>query len=602
MNRAIGAAVMATVLMASAVSGAAGRSGQPSAHQLSAEVEAAPAGVPEMINFEHVYNFTPVADPLDPESKGTDHEFYTATVPFRNYATGELLGADGGPLTPGDSPLMVSRDFAIMGSYLGGAWVFDITDPERVQFVRQIPCNQTQNDVQIKQFGSRWILVLTRDGGTTTAPAGTPPCVEPQKGGTQGSGIAVFDVTDPYAFEPMYSFRTVGGAHNFTFHPTKPVGWVSTGDLPGGPVNHIPIIDFSNVDEPVLAADIPYQGGGPHDIAFSADGLRAYVAGENNYRIYDTTDPLSPVVINSSILPNEGTYAHGFEPTPNRKLAVTTNESLAAGGFFAPNSAVCPGEGLNFYRIEAAAERNPVKLNSAPFLANVQGSSSTRGDNRACTGHVGKLGNKAMTLGWYMGGVRVVDYSSPAAPKEIGSAVMPGAEVWSAKWYKGPYVYASDLRRGFDVFRWTGSQPPPWMEGKPIPDPRAPARCARPTIVGGAGNSYLPGTPGNDVIVDMNGDNDIRSGRGNDTICTGPGDDEITTYKGADVVIDQGGNNRIVTGGKHDRVTSGRGRDVIRAGPGRDRVSSRRGRDTIDGGAGLDTCIAGRGRDRLRSC
>lgn len=555
MNRAIRAAAAATILMASTVPGAAGR-GSERARSADTETAAVP-GDSELVNFEHVANFPTVAAE---GGKASDIEFYTTN----------------------------GRDYAVMGSYDGGAWVYDITDPENPRFAVNIPCNQRQNDVQIKQFGDRWILALARDGID-------PPCVATAAGGTSGGGIAVFDITDPLAFQAMYNFRTTGGAHNFTFHPTKPFGWVSTGDLPGGS-NHIPIIDFANVDAPVLAADIPIQGG-PHDITFTADGLQAFVAAENNYRIYDTTDPKAPVPITSNPIPNAGTYAHGFDPTPDRKLAIATNESLALGGFFAPSSGVCPGEGLTFYGIEGDREQDPVRLGS--FLADVTGPVPP-GDDRVCTGHVGKLGNKSMTLGWYIGGVRVVDYSDPSAPVEIGSAVMPGAEVWAAKWYKGPYVYASDLRRGFDVFRWTGAQPPPWQDGVPIiPDPTAPARCASPTLVGGTGNSQLTGTPGNDVIVDMDGDNAIRGNGGNDVVCTGPGDDDVVTKNGADVIVDQGGRNRIVTGGGRDIVTSGNGRDVIRSGAGRDRISSRGGKDTLAGGGGNDTLRAGSGKDVL---
>jgi hypothetical protein len=408
--------------------------------------QAAAPGDPELINFAHVFNYTPAAPPADPISRGTDIEFYTADVPKRDYATGQLLDEAGNPLPEGSPPVVVTRDFAIMGSYLGGAYVFDITNPETPQFVKNIPCNQTQNDVQIKQFGTRWVLALARDGTAR-------PCVTKSFGVTTGAGIAVFDVTDPYAYKDMYSFRTVGGAHNFTFHPTKPFGWVSTGDLPGA-VNHIPIIDFTDVDNPKLAAD-PQSIGGPHDISFSLDGTRAYVASENNHRIYDTTNPAAPVQL--SMVPNNGTYSHGYDPTPDKKIAVQTNESLALGGFFAGGTTVCPGEGLTFYSIEGSREQSPVP--QGYFLANVQGHGP---DNRSCTGHVGKLGNKGMVTGWYIGGVRAIDFSNPSQPREVGSAVMPGAEVWAAKFYKGPYVYAADQRRGFDVFRWTGSTPPPW--------------------------------------------------------------------------------------------------------------------------------------------
>jgi uncharacterized repeat protein (TIGR01451 family) len=411
------------------------------------------AAVPEFVNLSHVYNFQPPAPPTVARRRASDHEFYTAIVPKRDYASGQLLDEAGNPLMPPASPVMVTRDFAVMGSYDGGAWVFDITNPEAVQFVRNIPCNQQQNDVQIKQFGDRWVLALARDGNTA-------PCItNPSFGLTTNGGTVFFDITDPYDFSPMYSFRWTGATHNFTFHPTKPYGWVSTGDLPGG-VNHIPILDFTNIDQPTLAADIQSIGG-PHDIAFTPDGLRAFVAAENNHRIYDTTNPAAPVQISSVPLPNTGTYAHGLDPSADRRMMVATNESLALGGFFQAGTSVCPGEGLTFYDIEDANEAAPIPMGE--FVADVRGPSV--GDDRACTAHVGLMSpdGNVMTLGWYRGGVRVVEHSDPSMPVEIARAVMDGAEVWAAKFYKGPYIYASDTRRGFDVFKWTGPGTAPWI-------------------------------------------------------------------------------------------------------------------------------------------
>lgn len=435
----------------------------------SSATDSADAAVPEFNNLAFVGQFLPPSPPAQATRRGSDHEFYTALVPKRNYATGQLLDEVGNPLPGGSEPVMVVRDFAVMGSYGGGAWILDITDPEAMQFVSNVPCNQTQNDIQIKQFGDRWVLALTRDGTTS-------PCIASPVFGPNNGGIAVFDITDPYAFQPMYSFRNTGGAHNFTFHPHKPYGWVSTGDLPGG-ANHIPVIDFTNVDAPTLVAD-PASVGGPHDILFSTDGLRAYVASENNHRIYDTTNPAAPTEVFQGLTPNTGTYAHGLDPTPNRNIMIATNESLVLGGFFASGTSVCPGEGLTFYNIAGANETAPAPLGE--FVIDMRGPSV--GDGRACTGHVGRVApnGRAITLGWYRGGVRVVDFSNPSLPTEVGKAVLDGTEVWAAKFYRGPYVYASDTRLGFLVFKWTGATPAPWLGSANVSISKAASRSRIP--------------------------------------------------------------------------------------------------------------------------
>jgi hypothetical protein len=387
----------------------------------------------DLRNFEHVFHFPfPGGDAID---QGTDIEFYTPTVPRRDEAGQVVLDADG-------NAILEPRDFAIVGSYDRGAFVFDITDPEQTRFVRQIRCEQRQNDPQIKQFGDRWILALTKDSTGN-------PCAKPALGENGPAGIAVFDITDPYAPKELFSFRTRGGAHNFTWHPTQPVGWVSTGDLPGG-MNHIPIIDFSDLAKPKLVADIPVEGG-PHDISFNADGSRAYVASENNARIYNTTDPKAPVLLSRFAAP--AAYVHGTDPTPDGKTLIVTDESLVLGGFFASRSALCPGGGITMYDISGANETAPKPIGYG--LANFQGQTP---DHRACTAHVGKItaDSKYYVTGWYLAGVRVFDISNPSRPTDVGHAMMPGSEVWAAKFHKGDYVYTGDLGRGFDVYRWTG--------------------------------------------------------------------------------------------------------------------------------------------------
>jgi hypothetical protein len=154
-----------------------------------------------------------------------------------------------------------------------------------------------------------------------------------------------------------------------------------------------------------------------------------------------------------------GTYAHSLDVTPDGKYLVGVEESLALGGFFVGGTTVCPGEGLVFYAIDGELERAPAPVGH--YLADVAGHGP---DGRACTAHQGSIApnSHVMVLGWYIGGVRVVDFSVPAAPRELGHAMMADGEAWTAKFFKGPYVYTGDVTRGFDVFRWSGTDAAPW--------------------------------------------------------------------------------------------------------------------------------------------
>jgi hypothetical protein len=105
---------------------------------------------------------------------------------------------------------------------------------------------------------------------------------------------------------------------------------------------------------------------------------------------------------------------------------------------------------------------------------------------RACTAHVFRLGgngstspgpiqkgydgvsrlsSRLMSEAWYGAGVWMIDFSGPASTTDgiaedprttwgntLGWNVMPGADMWSAKEYKGS-IYSGDMLRGFDVYQ-----------------------------------------------------------------------------------------------------------------------------------------------------
>ncbi len=600
------------------------------------------AGTPELFNLEHVYNFNPgdhdVRGALG-STVGSDLEMFTSNVPLRDYASGELVDETGAPLPAGAEPVYGERDFAVMGSYDRGGYIFDITDPENPEFVSVAPCRQPRNDVGIKKFedpvtgGERVVLALTQQTGTpcpnldvagggdpagvlinsstggqtgdlydlvqwgdtaplanqtadlkyagtgcspaqygaysggdplafqgkiaivtmridrqtgtedcptftffqkvqaaeqagaigfinvdeddiprtgVTAVTATIPGVEisnsdgmplvdellaggsvnatltpgtpavPIFGTPSGSGgIGVFDITDPAFPQAMYRVMTAeDGVHNFIFHPEAPFGYVSPGELPGV-IQDMPIIDFTNLDAPTVkeGADAPQTPGGIHDAELSINGDHIYAASENNYHIYDNSDPANPVPIGATPItpmvpatPTSGSYAHGLFPDSGQEIMVGQVESIVAGGFLAPGS--CPGEGLQAYDISGTYVPTASKATPAPlgaYTIPVVGDPAPR----FCTSHFGRFapGTRIFSVGWYIGGVRIVDFSDPLAPVEVATAVMADAEgtsnTWAAKLYKGPYVFAGDMERGFDVFRWTGEGDAPWDVNRP---------------------------------------------------------------------------------------------------------------------------------------
>ncbi|HEX2031940.1 MAG TPA: PA domain-containing protein [Actinomycetota bacterium] len=325
--------------------------------------------------------------------------------------------------------------------------------------------------LELKNSDGAPILEAARNGQTINVTLTERIFPEPPVIGEGSGGIGVFDITDPYAWEPMYRLKTGrGGVHNFAFHPTQDYGYASNGALPGV-INQIPIVDFTDLDNPVVLEG-PSTEGGVHDVEFSPDGERAYAASENNYRIYDTTDGADPVLLSRT--PNVGSYAHGVFPTSDRSLMVTNNESLVIGGFLVGGTGVCPGEGLASYDI--TNEGQPIGP-LGYYTPDVVGPAG----NRPCTSHFGRFapGTRVMSIGWYIAGTRVVDWSNPSNPVEVAAAVMPDESIpgdeegeppfvaqtntWSSKFYKGPYVYAGDIGRGFDIFRWSGEGRAPWL-------------------------------------------------------------------------------------------------------------------------------------------
>lgn len=390
-----------------------------------------------------------------PSAGGTDMEFFSRDLrTYRNYLGETITIPDGQP--------PVTRHFAFVGNQTNGARIIDITSPEDPFVVYTFSnCKVGQGDIQIAPGGM--VASIAKQSGTCTV-----------NGTAVGSGAILVDLADVYAPKLVgYASHTTSG-HNNTIHPSGKYLYISSS---GKTPPTIPIFDIS---DPAIPKRIknwdPGGGDSPHDIRFSDDGTRAYMAGIDQFRIVNTTDPENPVVISTFTVPGS-TTGHDALVTPDKAFLFAGDE-LAGGG-----TAPCPGGAVYVYDIRGANELSPVLLGLIEAGA---GPITGRNNDEAgvnpvstngCTSHVMALNpsKRSLTIGWYQAGARVFDFSGlynadgtpnpqntlawgayGAGPvKETAWIVPQGANTWSAKQYdRVPgYIFADDLVLGFYVVK-----------------------------------------------------------------------------------------------------------------------------------------------------
>ncbi len=372
-----------------------------------------------------------------PNIGGSDIEFFTHQLEtYRD--------ADGQEITP-EEP--VERHFAFVGSY-GQPVIVDITEPEQPFIASRIPnCGFGQGDPQVNVDGT--LAAIAKQGSGTCRITATGKTVT-------GDGSAFIDISDVYDPQVVGWAPVTGGSHNHTFHPSGKYMYVSLslGD-PVRTVSRIPIFDISDPTAPKFVRNFETPGNGPHDVRFSEDGKRAYVASVSTYYILNTENPENPTLI-STIVPPGGTIGHDTLVTPDKAFLILGDE--AGGGAPFP----CPGGAIFAYDIRN--EATPIFLGLAeagggPVTGRtLDDTSGATGAVGGCTSHVMDLNpdKKSLTLGWYVLGTRTFDFSSfynaDGSPKsapiiaaawgkngvglvETGYIVPPSTSTWAAKQY-----------------------------------------------------------------------------------------------------------------------------------------------------------------------
>lgn len=370
---------------------------------------------------------------------------------------------------------IAGRDYALAGTYRNGLQIIDITNPRRPRIAETYDCAIAQGDVQVFRRGSRTLVTYTADG----SPSNTFPesgCYQDMGIRTDRYGTFIVDVSNPKRPTTVGFIDVPKGSHNQSVHPSGRYMYNSNSDsrLPSA----VEVIDITNPAKPRRLADLPLLTGfESHDITFSADGSRAYIAALSHTLIADTSDPAHPEII-GRILDQTLDLHHQADPITitdpilgERTFLVITDELFGAGG-----NGFCPGGGLHVFDVTGELERAPVKVG----YWNMPEVRATT-DNDVCTSHVLRFypEHKLMTIAWYDAGVRVLDVSGlagisagvdpnrggvGAGMREIGYYTMPNAHTWSAKTNRiepdgSFYLFANDVNRGLDVYRFDAKAP-----------------------------------------------------------------------------------------------------------------------------------------------
>jgi hypothetical protein len=459
------------------------------------------------------------------------------------------------------------HDYAFVGTMGGGLRIFDVTNPTQPSLAGSYTDPGWQNDVQVR--GDLAVVGFDPIGVNPS----TSVCLQSKgaSGGVDLVRLSYDAATANYTTSLIdcVSASPGGGAHNSTLHPSgewlamvnpRTNGSVDVVDLvgPGTPKRVYRIVQNGTLANSACAGAAAGQcisngragTWSPHDVSFSRDGSKMYVAAVGNDTvIVDVSNVLGGSAPWVGVVPNDRNgggiandrndleISHQSDPSSDGAILGITDERGGGTGETRcntdPNGVI---GGIHFWRLpvtgvaQASTSRlgawfypNPGLLVDplTPILASIgrteractihvfrMGGNGTSGPGEIAAGFdgVSRLPSRQLVVAHYGAGVWHLDFGSasssldgiPEDPQStwgntLGWNVMPGAETWSAKEYKG-FVYAGDMTRGFDVYRFTTCQglscvtpPPVNTPGEATGGGQVPTEPAELSILRGSG-------------------------------------------------------------------------------------------------------------------
>jgi hypothetical protein len=404
------------------------------------------------------------------------------------------------------------HDYVFVGTMGAGLRIFDITDPAHPVMAGRYTDPGWQNDVQVR--GDTAVIsfdpVVVGPHVSECLRAKQPTAV--RQGGSDVVRLTFDRQTATFTTSLLdcYVVTTVNnGAHNATLHPSGQ--WLAIDTTQTG----VEVVDLRSTPLTMVRKITSPVTGSAHDTSFSADGNTMYAASpDSGTWIVDVSNIFERDATTIAFIPENTepggtanprnvTTSHQADVSSNGRILVFTDER--GGGLSNTACNTSPGGvigGMHFWALGSvrggptgATPATPKRLGTwfypnptlgidplAPALAGLGRT------ERGCTIHVfrnggnGSVGPGAIQRGFdgvsslpatqavsahYGAGVWWIDYSAaPTAADGIAESaftdwgntrgwnVMPGADTWSAKEYKG-HVYAGDMTRGLDVYAFS---------------------------------------------------------------------------------------------------------------------------------------------------
>ncbi|MCF6409898.1 LVIVD repeat-containing protein [Pseudalkalibacillus salsuginis] len=426
----------------------------------------------------------------------------------------QLLGETDVPVLSSDNVQLVanipeatiisasfSKDEPYMyANTLSGISVYDISDPANPKLTGKTAQAHFENEDGAfgeRPDGSKFMLI-------GYDPVGVTPTFE-DKSISTGKEIAVVNVSDPENPFIASRIKTTTRTHTVTCLSEACEYAYTSGsvDDEGNPA--FSIINLKDLTKPfeekVHASSVGTTG---HDWDIDSAGI-AWLTGLQGTVAYDISDPLNPVVLNSTdeqglhgtewnsfihhntlrpdgdqfknrgkgdMETDESTERTGDQIRPGEVLMVTEEDYLHPG--------TCEDEGsFQTWHVQHL-KKTPGQDKSAiePGTGTIEPLDSwnskildTNIDTQAgfiCSAHYSSYHEEGfVSIGFYQQGVRILDVRNPADIKQVGYWFTGMQEVWGADWVpardmngvmtggQSNFVYAYDPTRGLDILKVT---------------------------------------------------------------------------------------------------------------------------------------------------